>query len=505
MDRDGDGGAPPPEGSDCGTRVAFAALETPRASPPRASDDQLRLDDAVGRLRHHRPDLSASSGIWPAQRRVLALVALSLAAGAALAPGATWITVEFLFAATFGLLVALRGLAIWHLWRAPAPAATVPPHTTSAAALPIYTVLVALHDEAAVVPQLVQALHTLDYPPDRLDILIALEAHDHATRAALAAIACGPQVRVVVVPAGLPRTKPRALAYALTVARGDYVVVFDAEDKPAPDQLRAVLAVFAGDPSGTIGCVQGSLQIDNPADSWLTRQFAIEYAVLFDGLVPALAARGLPILLGGTSNHFPRRVLDETGGWDPFNVTEDADLGIRLARFGYRVAAMPSPTFEDAPDTAAIWMRQRRRWQKGWLQTYLVHMRDPAVLWRDLGPVRFIATQALLGGALASALVHPWFYLAVAWHAAHGQLTGAFGGGLSASLAWLGVFNLVAAYASSLVLARLALRTRGRGALAIHAVTTPLYCLAISWAAHVAIIDLIRAPFHWAKTPHRPR
>jgi glycosyltransferase XagB len=212
----------------------------------------------------------------------------------------------------------------------------------------------------------------------------------------------------VTVPNRQPRTKPRALNYALQVARGTLVAVFDAEDIPDADELRrAANAFIEGGPR--LACVQAQLAIYNDHESFLTRQFALKYSALFSGLLPALGFLRLPVTLGGTSNHFRRDLLLKIGGWDPFNVTEDADLGIRLARFGYEVSVIDSVTMEEAPASWRNWRGQRTRWIKGWIQTYLVHMRRPLRLWRDLGAWRFAGFQLTIGATILSLLVHPWF------------------------------------------------------------------------------------------------
>jgi cellulose synthase/poly-beta-1,6-N-acetylglucosamine synthase-like glycosyltransferase len=262
--------------------------------------------------------------------------------------------------------------------------------------LPRYAVLVPLYKEAEVAGQLVKSLEALDYPKKCLQISFIVEHDDEETRSAIAACMLPDHMRVVVVPDGTPRTKPRALNYALADAIGEYVVVFDAEDLPDPDQLRRALEVLQSNP-GRIGCVQARLEIYNPGKSFFTRQFTIEYSALFCAILPALERLGIPVPLGGTSNHFPREVVEHAGGWDAFNVTEDADLGIRLARLGYEVRVLNATTREEAPQTFTIWFRQRTRWLKGWMQTYLVHMREPGRLLRDLGPYRFAGFRCSWG------------------------------------------------------------------------------------------------------------
>ena len=183
-----------------------------------------------------------------------------------------------------------------------------------------------------------------------------------------------------------PRTKPKALNYALPLARGEYVVIYDAEDRPEPGHLRQALRAFRAGPSN-LAAVQARLNLYNTnlyntKENWLTRQFTIEYCALFDGLLPALDRLRLPIPLGGTSNHFRASALRWLMAWDPFNVTEDADLGIRLARYGYRCRMLGSTTYEEAPARPMSWLKQRTRWLKGYMQTWRVHMNHPGALWR---------------------------------------------------------------------------------------------------------------------------
>ena len=360
----------------------------------------------------------------------------------------------------------------------------------------------ALYREADIVPQLVAALDALDYPGDKLDIIFALEEDDRETADALAAQRLPAHMRVVCVPDGRPRTKPRALCYALTLARGDYVVVYDAEDLPDPDQLKRAMAAFAAAGGGNVGCLQASLAVNNARQSWLTAQYAIEYTALFDAVVPALARHRLPVPLGGTSNHFPRHVLEAVGGWDPYNVTEDADLGLRLARFGWRVDALASTTWEEAPASWRTWLGQRTRWQKGWMQTYFVHMREPKRLWHDLGPAAWIWFQVVFGGGILSALAHPLFYGLIVVRWLKGELAPPLEHGIGAWLWWIGIANLALAAVATILLAFITLERRSRRDLFAHALLSPLYWLPISCAAYMAIVEWYRAPFYWAKTPH---
>lgn len=370
-------------------------------------------------------------------------------------------------------------------------------------ALPTYSVLVPLYDEAEIIPDLLKALGKIDYPRDKLDIQLVVESADPKTLAALLDVSLPEHCRINVVPTSPPKTKPHALNHALQSAKGDVVVVYDAEDVPEPDQLRRAAALLAGDPE--IGCVQASLNIYNPAESFLTRQFTIEYTALFDCVLPTLQRLKFPVPLGGTSNHFPSRVLAELGGWDAYNVTEDADLGICLARAGYRVEMLRSTTWEEAPRTFNIWLCQRTRWLKGWMQTYLVHMRRPRQLLEDLGARGFLGLQVLMGGVLLSTLVHPWFYVV----ALVDVLSGAgfmSSEAMTGTAIWsLALFNLLAGYGVGLALGWSAVRARGWRSLSWSSLSMPLYWLLISFAAYRGLYQLVSRPFYWEKTAHRAR
>lgn len=501
-------GADAPPASPAENIAAAAAIPRSSGEPAHplhqtiAPSPAARLDDAVTALRRHKPAMSASTGLWPRQRLLLTGMASALVLVAMTAPSAASVTVQFVFAVAFAMLLCVRLLALHHALTSPQVAETPPaPWAGIGEPLPVYTILVALHAEVPVVPQLTAAMRALAYPSARLDIIFALEAHDDPTRTALLAQDLPPHMRLVIVPDGFPRTKPRALCYALTFARGDYVVVYDAEDLPDPNQLHRALAAFR-EGGATLGCVQARLAINNANGSWLATQFAIEYAALFDTILPAFAAHGLPVPLGGTSNHFARQALEQSGGWDPYNVTEDADLGVRLARSGWRVGVIPSDTWEEAPAAWQPWLAQRTRWQKGWLQTYFVHMREPAAAWRELGPASFVWFQIAVGGGLLSALAHPWFYALLALDWAHGRLFPPLAAGPSAWLWWTGIVNLALAAVATIALALTAVRRRRRPDLQLQALLAPLYWLPVSIAAYCAIAEWIRAPFYWAKTPH---
>ncbi len=459
----------------------------------------IHINRATVGLKRHYPGFSAARPGPAWQRNTAAMIIGCLAGGMVafpqgmLAIAAVLLTLPFL-GTVFVRIVALAGLI-----QKPRRSEAIPASARDSD-LPRYSILVALYDEAQVLPKLIDALAALDYPAAKLDCLLVIEEADIATHLGLLSVKLPNFMRVVVVPEGTPQTKPRALNYAMLLARGDYVVIYDAEDRPEVDQLRRALDVFAAH-GPNLACVQSCLNIYNSKQSWLTRQFTVEYSALFDTILPALQWMRLPMPLGGTSNHFPRRILQELHGWDPYNVTEDADLGIRIARLGYDVAVIPSTTWEEAPVTFKLWRNQRTRWVKGWIQTYLVHTRRPVKLARDLGFFRALGFHAYMGGLILSALVHPLFYLAVVADLSFGLDSVGFSDVLG-RLFWGGAIgNLVTGYVVSVAVGVIAVRRRGHR-LTLSALAVPIYWLFISFAAYRALWQLYWDPFRWEKTPH---
>ena len=321
--------------------------------------------EACNALRRRRPSLSAGP---PRRWTLLIPLTLTLAALSAavwfdvVTPAAIALTSAAIRAALFVAWLGLR-LCAAALAARPAPGVDRLPGDT----LPVYSVICALYREAASAGDLLAAIERLDYPREKLNVIIALEAEDSETRAAIEQRKNRVPVTLVDVPPVHPRTKPKALNAALHFAHGAFTVIYDAEDRPEPDQLRRALQAFK-DGGDKLACVQARLTIDNTVDGWLARLFTAEYAGQFDVFLPGLAVMGLPLPLGGSSNHFRTATLRAAGAWDPYNVTEDADLGMRLARLGYRTATIASTTHEEAPARLGAWLRQRTRWFKGWMR-----------------------------------------------------------------------------------------------------------------------------------------
>lgn len=370
--------------------------------------------------------------------------------------------------------------------------------------LPVYTVMVALYREADVVPQLLAALDELDWPRSLLDIKLVCEADDAATLEAIRLARPGPHVEVVAVPAMAPRTKPKALTYALAGARGEVLTIYDAEDRPDPQQLREAYHAFRLGPPD-LACLQAPLVIGNAGESWISAIFALEYSALFRRLLPALGYYRMPLPLGGTSNHFKTALLKESGGWDPYNVTEDADLGMRLCRMGYRSSTLTRPTYEDAPTEFGIWLAQRTRWYKGWLQTWLVLMRQPLGTAREMGLLSFLVFQLLVGGMLVAALSHPGLiaFLALLVLSLL-DVPAAQPDRFTTIMLALDIFNILGSYAVFFAMGATPMGKGEKQGVGWRWAMIPVYWMAVSLAAWKAVIELRIKPFHWNKTPHRP-
>ncbi|MDP4022906.1 glycosyltransferase [Methylobacterium sp. NEAU 140] len=481
------------------SRAGMPAITAPSAlrEAVYAAIPEAVADHAAEDLRRRAPDQAVGRG--PASRRLafLGLVMLAGLCGFAALPGPLALALALAGQILFLAMTVFRVAALAIPAPVEAGGETAPLPDTE---LPVYTVLVALHREAAVVPRLMRALAALDYPAAKLDIKILIEADDPETAAALARVSTPLRFETVTVPPGRPRTKPRALNAALPLARGALLVVYDAEDVPDPGQLRTAAAVFAREPA-TTACLQGRLLIDNAEDSGLARLFALEYAGLFDVLNPALARLDLPVPLGGTSMHLRTAVLRDLHGWDAWNVTEDADLGIRLALAGYGVGDLPSATLEEAPARLRPWLHQRTRWMKGFLQTSLTHGRRPLATLRRLGPLEGLCAVALVPGAVASALAYPVCCALAAYRFLLCDVPAA--PGLLANLPMALAITLFATGLVALVgPAALGCRRRGWRDLVPALPWLPVYFALVSLAAWLALIELIRAPDRWNKTEH---
>ncbi|MGX6447575.1 glycosyltransferase [Patulibacter sp. S7RM1-6] len=366
------------------------------------------------------------------------------------------------------------------------------------ATLPTYTILIPLFHEAAVVPALVRGVHGLDYPRHKLDVRLLCEEEDDETIDAIRALDLPPHFKLVVVPDQLPKTKPKACNYGLIQAEGEITVIYDAEDRPDPSQLKRVIAAFRKSPDN-VACIQAKLNYFNSEQNLLTRWFTTEYSMWFDLMLPGLDQAKAVIPLGGTSNHFKTADLLRLGAWDPFNVTEDADLGVRLYKAGLETAVIDSTTYEEANSDLPNWIRQRSRWIKGYFQTYLVHMRNPARLWRQMGPKGFFSFQLVIGGTFTF-LINPvfWGLTTLFTLTQIDVIRELFPGFIYyAAIVQLVVGNFVFIYANVAGTIH-----RGYFRLVTQALFSPIYWGFMSIAAWKGFWQLITNPFYWEKTEH---
>lgn len=460
-----------------------------------------RLDASISGLASRVPQVSARALFYPGQRVLLALVVGALAAGFVLAPWTTLVVLVGGVTLLYVLLVSYR----FRLFLRSARAHTVvrisdeEAFAVPAYRLPTYTVLVPAYREPEVIGDLVDHLTRLEYPPERLQVLLLVEADDELTVNAIIEADPGSQFELVLIPPSQPRTKPKALNFGLSLARGELIAVYDAEDIPDPLQLRRA-AIGLTRPGSRVGCLQSKLTYHNPTQNMITRWFSIEYAMWFSFFLPGLASVKAPIPLGGTSNHFRRASLRAIGAWDPFNVTEDADLGVRMAREGYETGVLESSTQEEANSDFVNWIRQRSRWYKGYLQTFIVHMRSPREFVRDVGFRSTCHFCLFVGGTPALALLSPvfWFMTGL-WFFAHPSfIEKLFPGPLYA----IGLLSFLIGNFLLLYLTVISSRLVRRSGLLVAALLVPVYWTMMSMAAVKATWQLVMQPTHWEKTFH---
>jgi len=459
---------------------------------------------------HATPLLGTDGGSTPARRFFSAgQCAIVIAAGALIGAGLVLDphnAVIGLMAASVTLYAALLTVKAWLVhtaWRQArarraADAASSHARRLTDAELPMYTVLVPLFREGNVLAPLIAHLCRMDYPVSRLEILLLCEYDDDDTLDRLRALRIPRPFRIVICPPGAPRTKPRACNIGLAQAKGTRVVIYDAEDRPAVDQLRRAAEAFMTLP-WTTACLQARLDYHNHDHNLLTRFFTLEYNFWFDLLLPALVRDDMPIPLGGTSNHFRTQALRELRGWDPYNVTEDADLGLRLYFAGYRTEMLDSVTAEEACARLRPWIRQRSRWMKGYLQTWAVAARSKAT-WRRGGWRGAVGMHLIIGGTPIVNAINPLFWALNIYYAVtrdHRIVTLFPRPLLYASVAVFLIGNFLFVYTNFLGLVH-----RERWHLLSALLLTPLYWLLQSIGALRAIGQLVTRPHFWEKTPH---
>jgi len=453
---------------------------------------------STGELLEQRPDLSAAGGWSVGQKRCLAVIGTLILIGllaqwqltvAVIVAGAN---VVFLAAVMFKLVACLVGVGF-------GARVTESLAERDDRKLPFYTVLVPVYREANVIGELMGNLGALDYPAEKLEVLVLLESDDTETIEAARAAQPPATVRLVIVPDAQPKTKPKACNVGLFLARGDLLVIYDAEDRPDPQQLRKAVAAFDQAGDKTI-CMQARLRYWNYTTNLLTRMFSLEYGYWFGTMLPGLDRMGLPIPLGGTSNHFRVPELRALIGWDPHNVTEDADLGLRAAVEGFRVGVIDSDTEEEACAEMRPWIRQRTRWIKGYMQTALVHMRSPRRLVRQVGIVDALGFLLLIAGTPLTFLLAPVMWIGTAAWYGFGEPRLPL---LDSGTFWtIALVNLLIGNGVMIALNLIAAMREHGWRSAPYALLNPLYWVLHSVAAWRALVQLIRNSFYWEKTPH---
>ena len=468
---------------------AIAAVPSSEQDRLLAEHGEAVADHMANHFSRRAPHLAARGGFARWQRAAGVAAALGVVALLVIAPLVLLIVLAGAIAAITAAHVVI---AVAARWRRP-PAAADGAAAVPDAGLPAYTILVPAYQEQDVIGGMVRCLEQLDYPRDRLEALILVERRDAATKQAIADADPAGFIRIVEIPPGAPQTKPRSCNAGLLLAKGDLIVIYDAEDRPDPGQLRVVAAQFAA-ADDTLACVQAKLMVANAGQNFITRQFALEYCLRYELTLPGLARLGLPIPLGGTSNHFRTQVLRELGGWDAWNVTEDADLGMRCTALGYRVEVANSVTYGEMPHQVKAWTKQRTRWLKGFMLTALVHTRNPVRTWRTFGRTGTITMLTFMAGTPLLYLAQP-IVLGI-WASGY---TGFAARHLPAGSIVPDVQLAVFAAWTALVVAA---ARRHKLAPAVFAPLLPAYW-AMHWTASWrGLYQLIRAPFLWEKTPH---
>jgi len=469
--------------------------------PMREGEVELRLEASISGFANRVPLMSARNLVSRGQRNFLIGLLIVIAIGLVLNIRLTItaliavLTLLYLIAVTYRAYLFTRSSKSDALEIVTDEEALIVPDSE----LPFYTILLPVYKEASVIIKLIENLARMDYPASRLEVLLLVEEDDQDTLGALRAAHPPPQFKLVLIPPAEPRTKPKALNFGLTLARGDIVSVYDAEDTPDILQLRRA-AVALGRHGPEVACLQAKLSYRNATQNIITRWFTVEYAMWFSFFLPGLVTLAAPIPLGGTSNHFRRAALRALGGWDPYNVTEDCDLGIRMFREHYQIKVLESTTLEEANSDFVNWVKQRSRWYKGYLQTFLINLRSPRQLKKEIGLKGVGHLCVFVGGTPILAMVNPFFWvMTLVWFIAHpGFVLEIF----PAPVYYVGLVlwafgNFLLWYLTVLT----ARHTRPVG-LVLAALFVPIYWVMMSIAAVKATWQLVVTPSFWEKTAH---
>ena len=461
----------------------------------------MRLDASISGFADRVPLMSARSLVSRGQRNFFIGLLIAIVIGLVLNVRLTITAIIAVFTLLYLIAVVYRAYLFTRSSKSDALEIVTDEEALSVpdAELPYYTILLPVYNEASVIIKLIENLAQMDYPADRLEVLLLVEEDDEETLGALRDAHPPRQFKLVVIPPAEPRTKPKAMNFGLTLARGDIVAVYDAEDMPDILQLRRA-AVALGRYGPEVACVQAQLSYRNATQNIITRWFTVEYAMWFSFFLPGLVTLDAPIPLGGTSNHFRRSALRALGGWDPYNVTEDCDLGIRMFREHYQIKVLESTTLEEANSDFVNWVKQRSRWYKGYLQTFLIHLRSPRQLKSEIGLKGVGHLCAFVGGTPILAVLNPFFWvMTLLWFVAHPLFVKEI---FPAPVYYVGLVlwafgNFLLWYLTVLT----ARHTRPEG-LVLAAMLVPIYWVMMSIAAVKAMWQLVVTPSFWEKTAH---
>lgn len=367
--------------------------------------------------------------------------------------------------------------------------------------LPVITILCPLYKEESILPQFIEAMSSFDYPKDMLQVILLLEEDDKETIDVANKID-SPFIQTLLVPNSLPRTKPKALNWGLGHAKGEYIVIYDAEDIPEKDQLKK--AVISFDKAGEdVFCLQAKLNFYNPKQNLLTRLFTAEYSLWFDLILTGLHSIAAPIPLGGTSNFFRTKDIISVEGWDAFNVCEDCDLGLRLYKRGHKTALFNSTTYEEANSNLNSWIKQRSHWIKGYIQSFFVHVRSPRGFMRSIREPHLFTFFLIVGGKTLSVFINPFLWIMTISYFLFRPTVGHFIESLyPAPIFYMGLFTLMVGNLFYLYNYMLGAAHRGHWNLVKLGYIVPFYWLLMSFAAWKALYQLLVKPYYWEKTTH---
>ncbi len=481
--------------------------------------NKIHKKTAMLDLFNRSPDQSAHRVLYPIQKYFLIATIAAITVAAIVNSAVTlmalfaFISIGYFLVNPIKIYISVRG---FKGGRAPTRINKAELESTQDEDLPVYTILIPVFQEADMLAQIMRNMYKLNYPKSKMDIKILMEEFDEETINEAKAIGLFgfPTKKVdeipeekyfeflalfdpIIIPSAKITTKPRACNYGLLRAKGELCVIYDAEDNPDPDQLKKAAIVFMRSPDEVV-CLQSKLNFYNADEKTLSKWFSIEYANWYEFYLQGLDLLDVPIPLGGTSNHFRKKGLDELGRWDPYNVTEDADLGIRLARRRLKTEMIDSTTLEEATLTPKAWVVQRSRWYKGHVQTFLVHLRSPRKLYKDLGAKKFAKLLLTFGAGVFIPLINPilWVILAVS------LILPVFSWLIPSYLIPLSVFNLIIGNLSYLAIYVVSCVKLKKYRYISYALIMPLYWVLMSFAAWRGFLQLFIKPFHWDKTQH---